>query len=377
MSAVKICFFNSGFLPDRGGVATFAAGLVSRMAKHPDVDAVKVIAFKNTNPRHEIDGLLEIFAFSQGSFWVMFWVILKYTIRFRQFDIFHASNIFPVGFFVVLFAKFLFGKKVFLTLHGTDVVTTRGSALVKWAKRFTLAHADRALANSKSTMARAVEKQKVSADQFAVVYPGVDDQLFSKQIVYVRKQYKLNSDDFVVLTICQLIKRKGVDDLLRAIGEIGDKRVKLLVVGKGPETGNLKALAAELNIQDRVIFAGSAAYEFMSNYYQAADVFAMTSKYIASEGDIEGLGIVLLEAQYFGLPVIGTNSGGIPETIQDGKTGLIAPEADPEAIAAAVLKLKNNPEARRQMGETGKKFVRENFAWEKSIANHLKEYGRK
>ncbi len=372
---MKIGYFNSGYLPDRGGVATFAGGLAGHMAVDPRVEAVKVVAFKNSQPRHEIRGKLEVFAFAGTGIWSMLWLTAKYIHRFRHFEVFHASNIFPVGFFVIVFAKLVFRKKVFLTLHGTDVATRQGSALVKWAKRYTLRKVDLALANSRSTMALATARQRVEAKQFAVIYPGVDDPSDSESKADVRKQYHLGPDEFVVLCVGQLIRRKGIDDLIRAVSKLSDSKIKLLIVGKGPEAENLKNLASQLHVSDRVIFAGSVAS--IASYYQASNVFAMTSKYLANDGDVEGLGLSILEAQYFGLPVIGTASGGIPETILDGKTGIIVPESDVDAIAEAILKLKNDRDLAKRMGGAGKQFVRENFSWERSVERHLEQYEKK
>src|SRR3990167_8767600 len=100
---MKICFFNSGYLPDRGGVATLAGGLAESLASSPAVGVVKVVAFKNSQPRHEIRGKLEVFAYPYKKMWQMIFVVFWYTLKFRQFDVFNATNIFPVGFFTLLF----------------------------------------------------------------------------------------------------------------------------------------------------------------------------------------------------------------------------------------------------------------------------------
>ena len=92
------------------------------------------------------------------------------------------------------------------------------------------------------------------------------------------------------------------------------------------------------------------------------------------EGDIEGLGVVYLEAQQYGVPVLGTYSGGIPEAMEENKSGFLVPEHDVAALAEKILLLKSNPELRVRMGEYGKTFVREKFDWRKSIQGHLDLY---
>ena len=371
---MKICYFNSGYLPDRGGVATLAAGLAENMALHPAVDTVRVVAFKNTNPRTEKRGKLEIYAYGSWHTWQMIWLSFRHAWRARNFDIFHATNIFPVGFLVLFFGKYLFGRKVFLTIHGTDTVTTRGSAFTRALKSWTLRRVDAVLSNSRSTAELAAAANGVERKKFTPVYIGVDEHLLETPAEGVREKHGLSEKDFVVLTVGQLTRRKGVDDLIRAVAKISDPAVKLLVVGKGSEKERLQELAADLKTGSRVIFAGAVSE--IAGYYRAADVFSLTSRFIKEEGDVEGFGIVFLEAQLFGLPVIGTESGGIPETLRDGATGFLVPEGDSAAIAEKILHLKNNRREYERMAVAAEEFVRREFSWKKSVERHLEIYDK-
>ncbi|KKW29932.1 MAG: hypothetical protein A3K06_00980 [Candidatus Doudnabacteria bacterium RIFCSPHIGHO2_01_52_17] len=371
---MKICFFNSGYLPDRGGVATLAGGLAESLASSPAVGVVKVVAFKNSQPRHEIRGKLEVFAYPYKKMWQMIFVVFWYTLKFRQFDVFHATNIFPVGFFTLLFGKYIFGKKVFITIHGTDVLAKSGSGLVKWAKGFTMRRSDRILPNSRSTMKLAAEDYQIDDQIFFVIYPGVTQLSEQKPSVDIRRRYGLTDQDFVVLTVGQLIKRKGTDDLIRAIKGLDDETIKLLVVGEGPEKQNLQNLVRELGLASRVVFAGSV--EGVEDFYETAQVFALPAKYLAEQGDIEGLGIAFLEAQYFGKPVIGTDSGGIPETFRANETGFLVGEGDIAAIAERIKHLRHNPQIYERMSNAAKTFVRQEFPWTKSVRQHLNIYSQ-
>ncbi|MDP3740939.1 MAG: glycosyltransferase family 4 protein [bacterium] len=369
---MKICYLNSGYLPDRGGVATFAGSLGYAMSQQADVDQVKVIGFNNSKPRAEHLRNLEIITFGRVGLLKMSWLVFKHVLKARNFEVFHATNLFPVGTLVLLFAKYFFGKKVFVTIYGTEIMSTLQSGRVRFLRKWTMRLCDKVLALSNSTANLARSAYGLNPGQVKVVYPGVDDKLFDGPRIDVRAHYGFQSQDFVVLTVGQLIKRKGVDDIIKAIGKISDPSVKLLIVGKGKEETNLSALVSDLHLGGRVIFAGSVSN--ISNYYRSANVFVMASKYLREQGDIEGLGIVLLEAQYFGIPVIGTDSGGIPEAFLDGQTGLLVPEGNPEMLAQKILELRNNHERAAQMSEKAKSFVRENFNWEKSVAEHLDLY---
>lgn len=370
---MKICYFNSGYLPDRGGVATLAAGLAEHMVAHPSVDAVRVVAFKNTNPRTEKRGKLEIFSYATGNILKMLWLVWWHIMKARDFDVFHATNIFPVGFFVLLFGRRL-KKKVFLTIHGTDTLTKKGSFFVHWAKRYTLRNVDRVIANSNATAELSAKHNGVPRENYLPIYVGVDDFFFTAKPQDLRVRYGLSSQDLLVLTVAQLIPRKGVDDLIRAIAKIGDSTVKLVIIGKGPEKENLQRLSEELQIRERVIFVGTVAHSEMADYYKTADVFALTSRYLQPEGDIEGFGIVFMEAQLFRMPVIGTRSGGIPETMLDGKTGFLVNENNPAAIAEKIKYLRDNREMRFTMGQAGERFVKEERTWQKSVERHLTIY---
>jgi phosphatidylinositol alpha-1,6-mannosyltransferase len=205
-----------------------------------------------------------------------------------------------------------------------------------------------------------------------VVYVGMSDDMLAVTPKNIREEYELTANDFVVLTVGRLVKRKGVDDLIRAIKEIGDESIKLMVVGEGEEKENLKRLAEELGVNGQVIFTGRV--ESVADFYHSADVFSMPSKFLEAEGDIEGLGIVYLEAQYFGLPVIGTRSGGIPEALDEGSTGYLVAEGDVGALAEKILYLKNNPQEYERMSGLSKKFVQDKFGWETIIKQMMGIY---
>ncbi|KKW23552.1 MAG: hypothetical protein UY65_C0001G0044 [Parcubacteria group bacterium GW2011_GWA2_51_12] len=371
---MKICFFNSGYLPDRGGVATLSGDLAEHMARSPEVALVRVVAFKNSNPRIERRDKLEIYAYGARRTWEMAVKIMWHVWRARDFDVFHATNIFPVGFFVLIFAKFVLNKKVFLTIHGTDTITTRGSRATRFLKRYTLRKCDGIIANSRSTAKLASGANQLPISLFYPIYVGVDEQLFAMSADDVRRRHGLGERDFVVLTASQLIRRKGVDNLIRAVAAIQDGDVRLLVLGKGPEEANLRRLAGDLQVADRVTFAGTVDHSRMGSYYRSSDIFALTSRFIEEEGDVEGFGIVLLEAQYFGKPVIGTNSGGIPETFRDKETGFLVAEGDTAAMTDRIMYLKDNPEAYARMSRAAGEFMREEFSWTTAIERHLEVY---
>ena len=170
----------------------------------------------------------------------------------------------------------------------------------------------------------------------------------------------------IILFVGRLVKRKGVDDLLLAYMDVL-KRLpdsKLEIVGDGPELVTLQKLSLDLGIALNVQFLGKLSGPPLYQRYRACDVFVMPSK--ATEVDVEGFGTVFLEAGIFGKPSIGTISGGIPEAIRDGITGLLVPEGDVGLLSQALEKLLFDPDLAQRLGESARNVVLGEFTWDHS-----------
>ncbi|MAG12673.1 hypothetical protein CL630_02555 [bacterium] len=375
---MKICFITVDFPPMIGGIPEFSRSIAHHLSLSSDVEHVQVIAPNNLIQSVEEQGeKLSILRDDKKSFFWIAWDIIWHIFRLRHHDVFHSTSVFPAGFITVFVAKYLLRKPVFVTFYGTDVLSILGSRKTRWAKAWTLKHATKAIAFSKSTRDEAMRRHNISLEQFAVVYYPLSDNppTISPQITQsLREKHNIALDDFIVLFVGHLVKRKGPEDLLRAVSLLGNKKVKLLFVGAGPLEKDLKQQATDYGLQKRVIFAGA---QDAKPYYSLASVFSMPSFFFKKEGDIEGLGIVFLEAQQYGVPVLGTNSGGIPEALEEDGSGFLVPEHDVEALAQKIKILYSNPELRKKMGKRGETFVREKFDWRKSTQEHLNLYKSK
>lgn len=166
----------------------------------------------------------------------------------------------------------------------------------------------------------------------------------------------------VLLTIARLIPRKGIDQVLRALADSTAMPADwiYLVGGTGIEETNLRALAAQLGLADRVRFLGYLAEDQLPQYHGCADLFIQTNRTVA--GDTEGFGIVFLEANACGTPVIGGVAGGTADAIEDGVSGLRVDGDDVGAVRAAIEKLAGDAALRRQMGEAGLARARGGFS---------------
>jgi phosphatidyl-myo-inositol dimannoside synthase len=202
--------------------------------------------------------------------------------------------------------------------------------------------------------------------------PGVDTETFAPGAggEVVRKRLGLGADQPVVVCVARLTERKGQDTLIRSWPHV--LRVVpdaiLLVVGDGPHRLALERLADETGVRGHVLFTGAVPWTDIPPYFDAGNVFAMPCRTRLGGLEPEALGIVFLEAQASGLPVIVGDSGGAPDAVVHGETGFVVDPYNPVAVSAKVAGLLAEPVAARAMGERGRTWVRENWTWDVSVA---------
>jgi phosphatidylinositol alpha-1,6-mannosyltransferase len=172
----------------------------------------------------------------------------------------------------------------------------------------------------------------------------------------------------VVVCVSRLVRRKGQDTLIRAWPQVlaaaGDNSPALLIVGDGPYRGDLARLAQQSGVADSVVFSGPVPAAELPAYYRAGNVFAMPCRTRRGGLDVEGLGIVYLEASASGLPVVGGDSGGAPDAILDGETGYVVPGRDVAAVARRIAELLADPAGAAALGEKGVAWVDREWRWD-------------
>ena len=202
--------------------------------------------------------------------------------------------------------------------------------------------------------------------------PGVDTGEFSPAAdgAAVRRRLGLGAQEPVVVCVSRLMPRKGQDTLVRLLPRLraAVPGTRLLLVGGGPSRDRLRRLAAALGVADAVSLTGSVPRPELAAHYAAGDVFAMPCRTRLGGTDVEGLGIVYLEAAACGLPVVAGDSGGAPETVRDGVTGRVVPGRDDAAVLDAVVARLRDPAAARAEGEAGRRHVEETWTWQRSGA---------
>ncbi|GIH08818.1 GDP-mannose-dependent alpha-(1-6)-phosphatidylinositol monomannoside mannosyltransferase [Rhizocola hellebori] len=204
---------------------------------------------------------------------------------------------------------------------------------------------------------RAQLQRLTPAVDTGLYHPGVDGSA-------IRAAHGL-SDRPVIVCVSRFVPRKGQDTLVRALPlvrkEIPD--AALLLVGGGPHRNAVRKLVSSLDLEPHVVMAGSVPWAQLPAHYAAGDVFAMPCRTRNRGLDVEGLGIVYLEASAIGLPVVAGDSGGAPDAVREGETGFVVGGRDLPALADRLVTLLRDPALARKMGAAGRDWIESDWTW--------------
>jgi phosphatidylinositol alpha-1,6-mannosyltransferase len=207
-------------------------------------------------------------------------------------------------------------------------------------------------------------------DRRAMVHlaPGIDTSHFSPQgdLSALRKKLELEGKRIIV-SVGRLVHRKGQDTLVEALPLIVKEfpDVHLLFVGVGPHLEYIHKRAIQLGVLAHISFVGRVPYEEIPQFIGLGEIFAMPSRSRLAGLEVEGLGIVYLEASACGLPVVGGKSGGAPDALLEGQTGFAVDGRNPGDVADAILRLLHDPEMGKEMGARGRQWIIENWEWKR------------
>ncbi len=280
----------------------------------------------------------------------------------------HSGNILPLGFVL----SRLFNKKIISMTHGTDFLVRKYLSL----KHFYFKNIDMFIVSNewiKRLLNKIHKLNRIRIINRAIILKEFE---ISESKQELRKEFHISTDDFVLLSVGRHVKRKNFDLVIKAVKEIINKKpnlnIKYFLIGEGPVTVQLKALARKLNLSDHVKFLGVQNTIIRNKFYKLSDVFIMPA--ITEKSNIEGFGIVFIEANYYRIPVIGSHSGGIVEAINDGETGFLIEPNNLNQLVEKLLFLFKNEELRKIMGELGYKRVLNEFSWEKIVNDYLRVF---
>lgn len=335
--------------PERGGVARYLGELV----KSSEGEIGTVVVEQNcklTGPGTVIPR--EFFWHA----WPKWGPMIRVCLESKRSPYLIVSHVLPVGT-AAMIARLLGGAPYVVICHGLDVRMAATRPWKKFLARLVFIHASVVVANSEST---AETIRQILKKELLVLTPGVTEhRAISRE--EARTRLGIASDEEIILGVGRLIKRKGFDLLLEATERLKDReRVRTVIVGDGTEAANLKQLAEHL--KHPVQFVTDAHDEDVAAWYAAADIFCLPAREWAN--DVEGFGIVYLEAASRGLPVVGTLTGGVTEAVVNGETGLLVPPDDIQALSDALRRLLEDPTVRQNLGTNGLKRAKQDFRWE-------------
>jgi len=253
-------------------------------------------------------------------------------------------------------------KRCILTLHNasplTDARQRQAMRLSAW-----LSHA---VTVPSDALRQVLVEAGVPASKVYLVPNGVPVPQAPPSRAEARSRLGLPPDAFVLSAVARLIPEKGLAELIEAVARIPDPRheIRLVLAGEGPAQADLEAQARR-QLGDRACFLGRVLD--IGVIYAASDVFALPSH-------MESFGLVFIEAALYGVPSIGTAVGGIPDTVADGKTGLLVPVRAPDALAEAIRRLRDDPALRRRLGEAARARAYEEFSDRRMVERYAQIY---
>ncbi len=358
---MKMLLITLEYPPQKGGVASYYVGVVSELKRRGHEVVVK------------LDGLLSKWVFPR---WLNAYFALSTILKKEKPDVIAVGNILPLGT-----VAYLLRRKIpyIVFVHGTDILWTQKYWWRRWMAQKILARAKLVVANSEFTRSQLTVISSQFTEKSVVVYPcpNMVSNVEQAQVEALRRKLGLNGKK-VLLTLGRVVARKGYDTVLRALPEIlrHVPNVVYVVAGDGPDLERLQNLVArgfmprsggtqDAALQNWVRFVGEISDEERAAYFALCDLFVMPSRQIGPE--VEGFGIVYLEAALFGKPSIGGRSGGVPEAILDGKTGALVDPTDASAFARVAVQFLRDDRAREELGKNARARVLDEFTWEKQV----------
>ncbi|OYY62376.1 MAG: glycosyl transferase [Hydrogenophilales bacterium 28-61-11] len=359
------------FLPTRGGTAVWAAEVYKRLggkAIHivtADVPGAAAIDAVHPNRIHRLS--LKRVAWLRPESLAMyarfFFRSLGLALTHR-FDAVHAFRALPEGLVAWAVARLTF-RPVVIYAHGEELTTWGRGGKYK-AMCFALRHADRVVANSDHTRATLLE-MAVDPARITIIYPGVDVAVFRPGLEAndLREKLGIHADEKLVFSVGRLSRRKGFDQMIRAVAQLRAERVVLhyVIAGIGEDADYLDQLIAEHQLQGAVHRVGAVGETDLPRWLNACDLFAMPNRDI--NGDNEGFGMVFIEAAACGKPSLAGEAGGTGSAVLHQQTGLRVDGHSVDAVAAGLHIFLTRPEQTREWGQQALLRVQREFSWER------------
>jgi len=381
---MKILVVAPYLYPEAGGMESYAYNISKRMVEK-GVDVTILCSTRDKTDKTEfIDGIKVIrqkpnFILSNTPIRFDLFFTMSKLVKDGNFDLINAHT--PVPFYADVAAMVSKIHKIpfVLTYHNDNVKNTFTMNIIANIYNYSFNLATLKLSKFIITPSPYCYNEskflKKIEDKLRWIPPGVDINKYD-----IGNSFKIHDDhgiprsSKIVLFVGQMSKahaHKGIDDLIKAVKKVlrEIKDVYLVLVGRGDMIPEYKKMCGTFGIIDNVIFTGFVDENTLIKYYKSSDVVVLPSTTVQ-----EGFGMVLIEGNACGKPVIGTRVGGIQYVIKDGETGLLVPPKNPKALADAIIYLSNSEDVREKMGKNGRKIVEEIYTWKKATEMTEKVY---
>ena len=368
MVAKTLCITND-FGPRAGGIETFVMGLIERLP----IGSVVVYTSAQGDTKEYDKNWLDTFGVQVIRDKAKILLPTPRVSRAVQ-KIVRAEDIKVVFFGAAAPLAVMAGglrrvgvKKIIALTHGHEVWWAKLWPF-KWALGYIGARVDHLTYLGDFTRSEISRALSVKAKAAMVkIAPGIDTTHFSPQPSAVQLRSSLGlTDKKVIVSVGRLVHRKGQDSLISSMPEILRRHpdAHILMVGAGPYREHLEKLVTDLKLESAITFIGRIQHDELPRYICVGDIFAMPSRSRLAGLEVEGLGIVYLEASACELPVIAGKSGGAPDAVLEGETGITVDGRNPTEIAQAVIYLFDNPAQAVAMGRRGREWIYSTWRWE-------------
>jgi phosphatidylinositol alpha-1,6-mannosyltransferase len=365
----KILLVTNDFGPRAGGIETFVIGLLERIKGHEVTVFTSQQGDTSVYDQQWIDKFGVRVIRDQSKILLPSWRVTrvaKKIVAAKNIDVVVFGAAAPLALMSPSLRKSGVKKIIALT-HGHEVW---------WAKIFPFRLAIKRIGKNVDHLTylgeftrQAISKPltRKSATEMVKIAPGIDTAHFIPQPDAMQKRKELGlQDKKIIISVGRLVHRKGQDNLIQAMPAVLKKipNAHLLLVGEGPYRKHLEKLVMKSSLEQNVTFAGRIMYDRLPSYLSAADLFAMPSRSRFFGLEVEGLGIVYLEASACGIPVVAGNSGGAPDAVLEGVTGLCVDGTSIEQITAAIVEICSDAERASHMGAAGRNWIVNQWRWD-------------
>jgi len=284
-----------------------------------------------------------------------------------------VAQILPGGLVAWLINCFL-RVPYFVSMHGMDIAWTQRVKRKKIVGKIVLKNAKAIITNSKFTLGLVEAVTNKLPKIKKIIYPCPNEGLLRKQqlpgLITDRLRLERFKNKKVLLTVARLVQRKGHDKVIETLNYLKNRYKDLiyLIVGRGEYEKELAALVETHGLQERVFFFDDVSDKELPLFYDVADIFIMPARQL-QDGDVEGFGIVYLEANIFHKPVIGGRSGGVTDSVLDGETGFLVNPESIDDISEKIARLLDDRQFADLLGHQGAQRARDEFNWKAQAKN--------